>query len=104
MTAKLESLTSQMKALKLKLAQERAKALEDSRMKPEAFKEAIAKLGLNQKQAGVFFGCSTRQGQRWALGEAPVPTGVVIALALMIKYKKKPEDFDEMLAIVNAAE
>ncbi len=54
-------------------------------MTPDAFKAAIKRLRLSQEQAGVFFGYSRRQGQRWATGEAPVPKAVAMCIDLMIE-------------------
>ena len=61
-------------------------------MTPKQYKTAIEHLDLSQERAGVFFGYSTRQGQRWALGEAPIPVAVAKLLRLMLKLDLKPED------------
>lgn len=62
-------------------------------MTPEKYKAIIAEFELTQEGAGVFFGGSPRQGQRWASGEKPVPVGVAIALILMKQTGKTPKDF-----------
>jgi hypothetical protein len=61
-------------------------------MTPDQFKAAIDQLGLSQERAGLFFGYSERQGQRWALGEADVPPAVEIAIKLMLETGKIPDD------------
>lgn len=91
---KLEALANQMAQLKAQIAEERA----EGRMTAKQFNAAIETIGLTRKQAGAFFGQSERQGQRWGAGDVPVPGGVAIALALMLKYKKKPEDVEEMIS------
>jgi hypothetical protein len=67
-------------------------------MTPKQYKAAIERLGLSQERAGVFFGYSTRQGQRWALGEAPIPTAVDYAIRLMIEFDRKPVDLNKDFA------
>jgi len=62
-------------------------------MTPEKYKTIIGEFGLTQEGAGIFFGGSPRQGQRWASGEKPVPIGVAIALILMKQAGKEPKDF-----------
>jgi hypothetical protein len=44
---------------------------DDGDMTPEAFKDAIAKVGLSQQASGEFFGKYKRVAQAWALGEKP---------------------------------
>jgi hypothetical protein len=55
------------------------------------FRNAIAKIGLTQEQAGLFMGRSERQGQRWANGE-PIPESVAKLLRLMIRLGLNPDD------------
>jgi hypothetical protein len=66
-------------------------------MTPKQYKAAIAQLGLSQERAGLFFGESPRQGQRWALGERPIPVGVIIAVTMMLEHGKMPADFNKLL-------
>lgn len=62
---------------------------------PKQFKAAIEQLGLSQERAGVFFGASTRQGQRWATGERAVPPSVGWCLQLMLEHDVKPGDLNK---------
>ena len=55
---------------------------------------AIEKVGLSQERAGVFFGMSPRQGQRWALGERDVPDYVARFLCFMVKHGFTAEDME----------
>lgn len=61
-------------------------------MTPKQFRDAIDHLGLSQEAAGVFFGYSARQGQRWANNERPVPVAVAKLLRLMIRLGLSPEE------------
>jgi hypothetical protein len=45
-----------------------------------AYIKAIEAVGLNQQQAGIYFGRSLRTGQGWALGETAVPFAVQLCL------------------------
>ena len=56
-------------------------------MTPEEFCDAIAKVGLTQEAAGVWFGRSGRTGQRWASGEYEVPEYVARFLRYMVRKK-----------------
>jgi hypothetical protein len=51
---------------------------------PRQYTEAIARLDLSQERAGLFFGYSARQGQRWAAGDAPLPVAVAMVLRLLL--------------------
>jgi hypothetical protein len=62
---------------------------------PKQFKSGIDQIGLSQERAGLFFGYSRRQGQRWANGEAPVPPAVEYALKLMLETGKRPGDLNK---------
>ena len=64
-------------------------------MTPRQFQAAIDKLGLSQERAGLFFGHSKRQGQRWALGEADVPVAVEYAIRLMLEHDVVPGDLNK---------
>lgn len=64
-------------------------------MTPKQYKAAIEALGLSQERAGVFFGCSPRQGQRWANKERAIPLAVVYCLQLMLKHGVKPGDLNK---------
>jgi len=59
-------------------------------MSPTEFRAAIARLGLSQIRAALFFGYAARQGPRWALGERPVPPAVALALRLLLKHGGMP--------------
>lgn len=63
-------------------------------MTPLQFKSAIAKVGLSQERAGLWFGRSEKTGQRWAVGEYPVPDYVARWLRYMIKNGLRPVDFE----------
>jgi hypothetical protein len=56
-------------------------------MTPEQYCGAIAAVGLNQERAGRFFGRAPRAGQRWALGETPIPFAVQWCLEYMVATK-----------------
>jgi transcriptional regulator with XRE-family HTH domain len=88
-------------------------------MTPEAFKDAIAKIGLFQEQAGIFFGKYARRGQAWATGEKPVPlliqrclefmvanglTAVGVAGAHEFRVNKEPSAGESLPAESSAAE
>lgn len=60
-------------------------------MTPQAYKEALATLGLSQAAAARLFWVNPRTGRRWASGEQPVPRAVEIAIRLMIHYKVDPK-------------
>jgi hypothetical protein len=64
-------------------------------MTPKQYRAAIEAIGLSQEAAGVFFGVSKRQGQRWASGEAPIPNSVAYALKLMADTGTKPGDLNK---------
>lgn len=64
-------------------------------MTPKQFQAAIDKLGLSQQKAGLFFGYSKRQGQRWALGEADVPAAVEYAIKGMLELGWMPGDLNK---------
>jgi hypothetical protein len=70
----------------------------DATISPEAYRQAIEKLGMSQVRAGLFFGLSDRQGQRLARGEAKMPPVIAHLLKMMIKYKVAPGDLDEKFA------
>lgn len=65
-------------------------------MTRKKYAEAIEALGLSQERAGVFFGYSPRQGQRFARGEVDIPPAVAMLIGLMLKHKVKPEDMETM--------
>ena len=56
------------------------------------YREALEKLGLNQKQAAVFLGLSLRTSARYALDEYPVPEAIAKLLRLMVELNLKPSD------------
>lgn len=61
-------------------------------MTPNQFRDAIAKIGLSQEAAGIWFGRSERTGQRWASGDYKVPEYVARFLRYMVKHKIAPDD------------
>jgi hypothetical protein len=61
-------------------------------MNAKDFRAAIEKFGLSQERAGVFFGFSPRTGQRFALGEKPIPICLVYLIGEMLRHKTSPED------------
>jgi hypothetical protein len=61
-------------------------------MTPAEFRAAIAKVGLSQAAAGVWFGRSCRTGQRWASGEYEVPDYVARFLRFMVRCCLEPTD------------
>lgn len=63
-------------------------------MTPDQFRSAIAKVGLSQEAAGVWFGRSERTGQRWALGQYEVPNYVARFLRYMVKHKLTTADLE----------
>lgn len=64
-------------------------------MTANQFRTAIAKLGLSQEAAGLAFGKSRRQGQRWATGEAKVPELVARVIGLILKGRINLDDISE---------
>ena len=58
--------------------------LKEREMSAEQYCRAIAKLGMNQQDAGRFLGVSPRTAHRMAVGEAPVPAAVAMLLRMMI--------------------
>lgn len=58
------------------------------------FKAAIAKLNLSQEAAGLAFGASKRQGQRWASGDVPVPWLVAKVIGLVLRGKISLRDLE----------
>jgi len=50
---------------------------------------AIAKLGKNQEEAGVWLGVSARTGQNWAAKGPPEPVAKLLRLVLKRKIKPK---------------
>lgn len=63
-------------------------------MTPAEFRAAIARVGLSQRAAGVWFGRSPRTGQRWASGEYAVPEYVARFLRFMLYAHLTPDDVD----------
>lgn len=63
-------------------------------MTPTDFKDAIAAVGMLQEEAGVYFGRSPRVGQRWALGEQPIPFMVQASLEFMMAEGLMAIDYD----------
>lgn len=61
-------------------------------MTPAQFRDAIAKVGLSQEAAGIWFGRSERTGQRWASGDYEVPEYVARFLRYMVRKKLTPDD------------
>jgi hypothetical protein len=61
-------------------------------MTPTEFRDAIAKVGLSQEAAGVWFGRSKRTGQRWASGDYEVPNYVARFLRFMVRTDLTPDD------------
>ena len=49
-------------------------------MSPEAFREAIAALGMNQREAAMALEVDDRTVRKWALGERAIPGPVRVAL------------------------
>jgi hypothetical protein len=63
-------------------------------MTSNQYRKAIEQLGLSQERAGLFFGYSARQSQRWAMGEASVPNAVAILLRLLLQGKITMADIE----------
>jgi hypothetical protein len=61
-------------------------------MTPDQYRDAIARLGLSQVEAGRFLGVDARSSRRWALGEAKIPDAVSLLLSLMVRKKLQPSD------------
>lgn len=58
--------------------------------KTTRYQTAIETIGLNQLEAAEFFDIGARTSRRYASSKK-LPTPLAIALALMLKYKVKPE-------------
>lgn len=63
-----------------------------TKMSSAQFRDAIAKVGLSQEAAGVWFGRSGRTGQRWASGDYDVPEHVARFLRYMVRQKLMADD------------
>ena len=62
-------------------------------MNPDAYKDALARLGLSQAGAARLFRVHERTSSRWANGLQDIPKAVEIALKLMIRFHVKPASF-----------
>lgn len=67
------------------------------RMTAEEFRESLAKLEISQRAAGALFAndgvdrrAAERQARRWASGYSTIPSGVAIALRLMVQKRVNP--------------
>jgi hypothetical protein len=63
-------------------------------MTADAFKVAIAKVGLTQEASGLFFGKYKRIGQAWATGERPIPFLVQQCLEFMVENDIQADHFE----------
>ena len=54
-------------------------------MDKEAYRSALATLGLGQEEVGHLLGASPRTARRWASGEVPVPGPVEMHIRLWLK-------------------
>jgi hypothetical protein len=63
-------------------------------MTPDQYRKAIAKLGMNQQQAGRWLGIAPRTTQCYALGETRVPEPVAKLLRLVIKLQLDPKEVE----------
>jgi hypothetical protein len=61
-------------------------------MTPKQYADAIDRLGLSQRAAGVFLKIGERQSRRWIAGDAKVTESAAMLLRLMIRLKLSPED------------
>jgi hypothetical protein len=64
-------------------------------MTNKAYRKAIKAIGLNQVQAGAFFGVTDRTSRNWAAKGPPV--AVEIVLFTMIKYAISVDTVNHML-------
>ena len=65
-------------------------------MTPNQFRSAIKSLGLSQPQAGRLLGAKgERTPRRWASGEIPVPTAVVVILRALLDVKLTIKDVEQ---------
>lgn len=61
-------------------------------MTPHQYAEAIDRLGLSQRSAGLFLGVNERQSRRWVAGDSEIPESVAKLLRLMVRLKIDPEE------------
>ena len=64
------------------------------RMTPAEFRDAIARLGLSQEQAGRWLGISPSAAEGYALGDYPVPQPTAMLLWLVVKLGLRPKDVE----------
>lgn len=62
-------------------------------MTPDAFRAALARLGLTQQGCATFLDVTDRTVRRWATGDQPVPRSVELLFALMERCGVKPTGF-----------
>lgn len=62
-------------------------------MNADAYKAALARLGLSQAGAARLFRVNERTSRRWATGEQEVPKAVEIALRLLVRFRVDPKMF-----------
>lgn len=60
-------------------------------MTKDEFADCLTELGLTKTGAARMFHVNQRTTRRWSSGELEVPQPVALALALMVRYRVKPE-------------
>jgi hypothetical protein len=60
------------------------------------YRQAIARLGLNQVEASKFFGVDDKTSPRWCRGDSPVPVAVAKLLKTMIHYEISPQAVEQI--------
>lgn len=72
----------------------RPKAAPTGPMSQKQFRDALAEIGLSQREAARFFDLNERTLRRWALGERVVDVILAKVLRYMLAHNLKPKDFD----------
>jgi hypothetical protein len=70
-------------------------------MTPAIYRAHLARLGLTQEAAGVFFGGSARTGQRWAAEGPPLPVAMLLHQKLTMAQLEKLRAAASMSALKN---
>lgn len=78
---------------------ERSRKHAVSSMTPERYRKLLDKLGLSQRGAGRFLGCSTTQSARMAAGTAGVAPPTAMLLEVLAEYKIAPDDALKLIGV-----
>lgn len=65
-------------------------------MTPDALRDALASLAMNQSDLAWFLDVNTRTVRRWVCGSAPIPRSVSLLLAVMVDQGLTAEEVEEL--------